>query len=90
MTPFVIIAITAALALVALALIGKSWSAQSGLTRVEVARIEAQKRQDDLDADLSMALREAEEARKDARAAKELADRFDSRLGAVENRARAR
>lgn len=77
-------------ALVCLALIGKSWSAQSGSTRIEVARIEAQKRQDDLDRDLSMALEQTEEALKRAKAAQELADRFDSRLGAVENRARAR
>jgi hypothetical protein len=87
------------IALVMLALIGKGWSAQSGTsrieaariettTRLEVAKIEAQKRADDMDKDLSLALEHSEEARTSAREALDLAKRFDSRLSAAENRGR--
>jgi hypothetical protein len=70
--------------LIFVALIGKAWAAQSGTTRIELAKIEASKN----DGDIDMAIKDAEEARKDARAAREMAERFESRLGAAENRAR--
>lgn len=87
------------IALVMLALIGKGWSAQAGAsrieaariettTRIEVAKIEAQKRADDMDRDLSLAIDQGEEALKVAKAAKELAESFASRLNAAENRGR--
>lgn len=74
--------------LVALALIGKSWAAQSGATRVEVAKIEAQQRDAKRDEDIDMAIETAEEALKRAADASEAARMFGSRLSAVENRAR--
>jgi hypothetical protein len=76
------------LALVMLALIGKSWAERSGAVRVEIAKIEAQRRGDDADRDLSLAIEQGDEAIKAAKRAAELAERFESRLSAAENRAR--
>jgi hypothetical protein len=76
-------------AVVMLALIGKGWSAQAGTTRIEVAKIEAQKRSDDLDRDVSLSLEHAEEALRLAKDAHDKASRFESRLSAAENRRRA-
>jgi hypothetical protein len=76
------------IALVMLALIGKSWAERSGAVRVEIAKIEAQRRADDMDKDLSLAIEQGDEAIKAAREALDLAKRFESRLSAAENRAR--
>jgi hypothetical protein len=83
------------LALVMLALIGKSWAERSGAvrletmkietaTRLEIAKIEAARGEDKL----GDVIEHTEEARTVAREALDLAKRFDSRLSAAENRAR--
>ena len=77
------------LAVVMLALIGKSWSAQAGTTRIEVAKIEAQRAAKTADDDLDMAIKHGEEALSKATEALDLARRFESRLSAAENRRRA-
>ncbi len=86
--PFLLVIIGGLVCLVVLALIGKGWSAQSGQVRLEIARIEATRRDKDREEEFSMALREIEDAVKIAKDAKELCGRFDSRLHACEQRAR--
>lgn len=71
-------------AAITLALIFKAWARESGAMRIELAKIGAQRNEDRL-GDL---IEDAEEARKMAQRASETAERFESRLSAVENRAR--